>query len=813
MKKSITLFLALALVTSLFAVPQNHRMALKKESNSSREIGFEKKSVNRDLSRKVARRAYMADVTTFTYTSISDTAQTKSGITIKIAKGTGTSAPQWNTTSSHLRIYTSNTITISGSGITKVELSCGMTRSDKDYATLTADKGNLVSGGASTGVGDFKTDTWTGDENNVVFTMGTGQRAINQIAVTLGGTGGGGGEESDTIYIDMIRPTILDSIADFGWVYAEGETEEYTASVQVNTTSLVGVYGNDDIDMDYTWLADYSTQSYIDIDSVASVVISQLGDTTQFVMTYICGSTTYIITMKDFPFTPSGVEQTILIEFPSISDYTESYGLWSATGSNEEGYACGLYIQGEEVSMDFTIDDVYLDYTYLQYGEELIEIYQTIAASGSVVEDTTFINFSFYDEAGDKYTVVMKDYDKQPSGEEMNLTFTLPSLSDYSTSEGWFQVMGYDDLKEYYFSLCVNSESLIGSYVYSDLDMQYTYLYFGEDEIQMQNNLTATVSTNGDTTLFVVTAYDKEGVKYNILMKYYVPTPTEIITMTISGATGEYYDTYGDYYIYGGTTNQDTVAFDIYMDELASGTYTMADMDASYSWILYQGNYIEMFSADITLTVTSSTNVSLVATVVGKDAKQYNITMSTGTTPTPPTPGEHTIVIADYKTVKFTTTDSKYQVSAHGKGTAPVYNTKSLDLRVYAKDSLEITSTTGNMTQLVFNLSDNGKERQADLTVNTGVMSYDAANGTVTWTGNASYVYFIVGDKNDHGTKNKGKDGGQFDFTSIDITLNDPTGLMETSLFKIQNSKFILNGQLLILKDGVLYNAQGQVVK
>lgn len=125
----------------------------------------------------------MAEGIAFSFTSVDDTVQTKSGITIVISKAKGQSAPQWNTTSSHLRAYENNTITISGASITRVELTCSKTKSGKAYAPMTANVGSLVSGGESTAVGESKTDVWTGSATQVVFTIGKGQRAIESIVV------------------------------------------------------------------------------------------------------------------------------------------------------------------------------------------------------------------------------------------------------------------------------------------------------------------------------------------------------------------------------------------------------------------------------------------------------------------------------------------------------------------------------------------------------------------------------------------------------------------------------------------------------
>ncbi len=108
---------------------------------------------------------------------------------------------------------------------------------------------------------------------------------------------------------------------------------------------------------------------------------------------------------------------------------------------------------------------------------------------------------------------------------------------------------------------------------------------------------------------------------------------------------------------------------------------------------------------------------------------------------------------------------------------APTYNATNKDLRIYAKGSITITSTVGNMKSIVFNLSAQGLKRLAPITADKGSIAAQASgDATVTWTGNTSSVTFTVGDKADYGSEGSSK-AGQFDFTDFVVTLGevDPT--------------------------------------
>ena len=116
------------------------------------------------------------------------------------------------------------------------------------------------------------------------------------------------------------------------------------------------------------------------------------------------------------------------------------------------------------------------------------------------------------------------------------------------------------------------------------------------------------------------------------------------------------------------------------------------------------------------------------------------------------------------------TLGSTYTMTCLGNNgsSKPVYNSNGKDLRTYAKNTIEIATTGNNMTQIVFNISAQGKKRQAEITATSGSVSIDMEAETVTWTGNSKDVTFTVGDKATYGSDGADK-AGQFDFLSLEI--------------------------------------------
>ncbi len=101
--------------------------------------------------------------------------------------------------------------------------------------------------------------------------------------------------------------------------------------------------------------------------------------------------------------------------------------------------------------------------------------------------------------------------------------------------------------------------------------------------------------------------------------------------------------------------------------------------------------------------------------------------------------------------------------------TAPTVIASANDCRAYANNVITVSSTTGNMTEIIFNISNNGKKRLTDVTASEGTAVSDIDNQTVTWTGNAAEVTFTVGEDATHGTDGASK-AGQICFDSVDVT-------------------------------------------
>lgn len=131
----------------------------------------------------------------------------------------------------------------------------------------------------------------------------------------------------------------------------------------------------------------------------------------------------------------------------------------------------------------------------------------------------------------------------------------------------------------------------------------------------------------------------------------------------------------------------------------------------------------------------------------------------------------------------FTQSPYTFSAAKNSGSTAPTQNTNSKDIRLYANNSLTISTSSGKICKIVFHISTNGLKQWADFTPNNGSVTVSKEKQTATWENaeGATSVTFTVGAKCKYGTAATNK-AGQFFFNSVDITELGGTSATSTSL-------------------------------
>ena len=134
--------------------------------------------------------------------------------------------------------------------------------------------------------------------------------------------------------------------------------------------------------------------------------------------------------------------------------------------------------------------------------------------------------------------------------------------------------------------------------------------------------------------------------------------------------------------------------------------------------------------------------------------------------------------------------DYSFEAKKNSGQTAPTQNGSSKDIRLYAKNTLAVSSSKA-MTKMKFTMSEQGLKRWTDVTPSTGTVTNYVEGGVLVWTSETpvSDVTFTVGDKATHGTDGEDK-AGQFDFNSVEITTEDGAVSVSAPEFSLEGGLY-----------------------
>ena len=365
---------------------------------------------------------------------------------------------------------------------------------------------------------------------------------------------------------------------------------------------------NDSIVADYiqavfyegTWMKDGVSKYEFDFfdgdDFSAYVVVEAPEDSSKIVGTYDLKGGAVVVAAGDTVTIASG---SLAISYETAS---KSYHfVLSAVCANNKTYKFEtLYAADELDAVDYEL------YIYYQYGQ------------------------------ADSYLIELNDAPFVPTGNTIEVVVenasTLSDGTGYS-SDPFFQIVGEDD--NYYASICVNTNTLFGTFANAAIDYDYTVLYLleGDDETKVTfksyDTNTVTSSAKGDTTIVEASLMAKDGNIYHIVLKNYVPTPTS--TVNIDFADGEVdADSYSDYGVTVFSAETDAYALSLLVYTAGAGTYGTDDIvnlnSSSYSYLGDMTTYNLITIVDVKLTLAADN--SFTATLISNTACQYNITFA-----------------------------------------------------------------------------------------------------------------------------------------------------------------------------------------
>lgn len=153
------------------------------------------------------------------------------------------------------------------------------------------------------------------------------------------------------------------------------------------------------------------------------------------------------------------------------------------------------------------------------------------------------------------------------------VVFEAPASVDYITLYEPHMFYMANENEDYRLDICVNNPSLDKEFTLDDLAPRYTGLSENREGVELAA-LTGKIYQVGDTTKMHVVALGKNAVEYTFEMWYAVPTPIDTVEFTILDADfTDYFNEYGLFLISGYTEDANYYAsLALYGDEVA-GTY------------------------------------------------------------------------------------------------------------------------------------------------------------------------------------------------------------------------------------------------
>lgn len=461
-----------------------------------------------------------------------------------------------------------------------------------------------------------------------------------------------------------------------------------------------------------------------------------------------------------------------------------------------EGAPAGTY--GEE--------DVELEYTY-------VNDFEAVSAHCVVAENNGTISLEGWILAGDGNVYHVTFSFTAPTAETFE-TITATNLVLDDSYASWFGIIiAAASNEDYIVSMYLPAGNYFGTFSADEVSLS---IEGEEGEIEIYEG-TITVANTATGVAITGTVLSMDGVQYTLNLTYVIPDATSQETITMSGKLTNYE---GQAWQFIGSTASQMVTIAAYATSIP-GTYGRSDLMADYTYVVkLVGSdtlYYDMVDANIVVAV-SGTNATITGTLKGQNY-------------------ENSADVIEF-TLNLTATVEDYEEQPQGNQydsqdegfyyKFPTYNVDDQYLAQYNVFVVEATDAENHTISIEFNVAAGTTELPA------GVYpideSYDA--GTVTAGSINQYIYgSFAGSLDDEGYIN----------VPLWLIVNGTVTVLENGVIEvaatntwgqgiysrlgeypegIENTeagvnavKTVRNGQLVIIKNGVEYNAQGTIVK
>ena len=281
---------------------------------------------------------------------------------------------------------------------------------------------------------------------------------------------------------------------------------------------------------------------------------------------------------------------------------------------------------------------------------ETDEFGEQIYAEATVVNDPELgwvVYIASHCTDGKFYNVKMYNTIPTPT-DTVTLRFEKPATAAFYPQYGNDLILAHNE-NNCYLSLDIVGLELGDSFTMDDLDMDYSMLYIDLANYTMVDfaDVQGTLNQYGDTTVLKAEIIGRDSILYDVLMWHVAPTPTKTVELNIQAEFVNKLNTEG-YYLVGGYSEdkQYFVCLSPQGQEI-EGTFVndglfgkfgaeggQYDFNSDYCYIYTNANTdnpvgVTIVKGQFEVKVEENGAMIVTASVIGDDAVQYNVTMTT----------------------------------------------------------------------------------------------------------------------------------------------------------------------------------------
>ena len=622
----------------------------------------------------------------------------------------------------------------------------------------------------------------------------------------------------------------------YDWFIAIADADmTYVINLDYYSDSFAGSFTEEDMDMYYSYIQYFAEEgytNYIDIEEATLVVTDDENGKSADVTILGSDGKVYVSYAYEAPIPEAKGEKTLAYTSAELLDFTLSSGMWQFW-AEENGCYTSIVMAAEQVEGEYTRMDMADPlYNYIAYFTE----------TDTTIIDMLDINAKVTRE-GKTWTLVADALGNDTIMYHITMSYTKPDpvdtvsivATDLYIDE--YEFWGYvftsaeasnDDYQVY---LSVNNQYLTAG-EYTSVDFSISSCEITDKVAKETIGLTevnVTVAGEGNARTIVGSVLGENNVLYNLDLSYVVPEVADTVKVVFeTPGVAEWYDADSDYFIYN--ENED---YFVYLDMITEkdnfvGEFAAEDFILTYTAMgeIVDGDSTMIMAVDAKAVVTAVGEdlVHIEAELTGKNGTLYLVSTDVQL------PGNVLKYDTEEPAVNRTYTDEADEV---------VITTDYVEQ--YGMLYVELNgANNSDYTQLLFYV-----EKTAEGTVvPVGTYSIDDSGDYGTVAASEGYVsssmtpsfystiveqdgklyyddlYFMVGGTVTVEATAEGKlkltvDAVNSYGTAVKIAYEaaTSTGVENINVNVEGIRKQIVDGQLVIIRDGKAYNAQGAQVK